>query len=189
MKFLLKCICPGLLIALMGATVVGQRPRVSSDSKPPTSAQLPPAPSSFQAKYEGGVFGYNRKTDGTLIFDDVNKRLVFRDNQQKELLFIPYNAVTAAFGDKVSRRPAAATVASSVPFYGFPAGFIRKHYQYLTLQFSDPDTRVSGVTSFKLQNKEILASVLNALAGKADLTQHGQVFTRRADKTSTSSPE
>ena len=35
------------------------------------------APVSFKAKYDGGMFGFSTKEEGTLKFDDANFRLVF----------------------------------------------------------------------------------------------------------------
>jgi hypothetical protein len=128
------------------------------------------------------VIGYSKKQDGTLTFDDTNHRLLFRNKQQKEVLFIPYDAISAAYPDTQSRRPTAATVIGSVPTpYGLniPAWFVRKKYRYLTLHFNDPDTNVSGLASFKVENKAILASVLNTLANKSGLTQRGEGFIRK----------
>src|SRR6267142_4001331 len=140
----------------------------------------PPAPQTVKAKYEGGVFGYNKKMDGTLSFDDTNQRLVFRNEKQKEILFVPYSALTGAYGDTHSVQPAAATVAGSLPsIYAYPARFIKTKVRYLTLQYRDPDSNVAGVTSFRLENKDILDSVLNTLAGKAGLSRRGEVFVRK----------
>jgi hypothetical protein len=173
-----------LLLAL-AMVAFPQRPRnVASDPDKDKTTPAPtvasgPAPITVKAKYEGGVFGYKKKMEGTLTFDDVNNRLLFRNDKQKEILFIPYDAVTSAYADTESVRPAAATVASNVPYIGLPAGLIKTKVQYLTLQYSDPDSSASGVTSFKLENKEILASVLNALATKAGLTPRGQIFVKK----------
>ena len=161
----------------------GQRPRVADSSSPDPADDTPaPAPSSAHVKYEGGVFGYNQKQDGTLNFDDVNNRLVFRNKYQKEVFAIPYDAVMSTFADTQAKRPTAASILSStVPYgLGLPALFIKKKYRYVTLQFQDADTRVSGVTSFKVDNKEILASVVNTLATKAGLVQRGEVFVRKS---------
>jgi len=156
------------------------------------SAPTPaPAPQTFKAKYEGGVVGYAKKQDGTLSFDDTTQRLVFRNKQQKEVLFIPYGAVSAAYPDTQSRRPTAATVLGSVPApYGLniPAWFVKKKYRYLTLHFDDPDTNVSGLTSFKVENKQILSSVLNTLAGKAGLTQRGEGYIRKKTTAQSTTP-
>ena len=182
-----------LLSLLTSIAAFGQRPRVidtsestkssagkSSTGKSSTVA-VAPAPQTVKAKYEGGVFGYNHTMTGTLSFDDTNQRLVFRNKEQKEVLFIPYGAITSAFADTQKRQPAAATVAQNVPYVGFPFGFIKTKVRYLTLQYNDPDSRANGLTSFKLENKEILASVVKTLAEKAELTAHGEIYVRKTE--------
>jgi hypothetical protein len=172
------------LLLMMALTASAQRPRMSNDdaSKPETVTTPPAqAPQTVKAKYEGGVFGYPKKLDGTLTFDDTNQRLLFRDEKQKEVLFVPYNALTGAYGDTHSVRPAAATVASHVPLYGLPAGFIKTKVRYLTLQYNDPDSKAAGVTSFRLENKDLLDSVLSTLANKAGLTKRGEVFIKKKE--------
>jgi hypothetical protein len=176
----------GVLLAMMIAGAApAQRPRTITQDKAETAANVPPpppAPQTVKAKYEGGVFGYNKKIDGTLNFDDANQRLVFRDSKEKELLFVPYNAVTGAYADTHSVRPAAATVASNIPsIYSLPAHFVKTKVRYLTLQYDDPDSKVKGVTSFRLENKDILDSVLNTLAGKAGLNRRGDVFIKKRE--------
>lgn len=178
----------GLLVVLAAGSAAAQGPRPVGDS-PQTaggataSAVKPePAPQTFKAKYEGGIFGYNKKQTGTLSFDDANSRLVFRDKENKEALSLPYGAVTGAFADTQSRRPTAAKVISAIPVpYGanLPAMFWKKKYRYLTLQFKDADNGAAGLTSFKLENKELLNSVLYALAEKAGLEQRGDAYIRR----------
>src|SRR5882672_2415778 len=174
------------LILVWAYAAAGQRPRSTNQdndgSAKTTTPTPPPAPPTVKAKYEGGVFGYNKKIDGTLNFDDANQRLVFKDSKQKELLFVPYNAVTGAYADTHSVRPAAATVASNIPsIYALPAHFVKTKVRYLTLQYDDPDSKVKGVTSFKLENKDILDSVLNTLAGKASLSKRGNVFVKKKE--------
>lgn len=171
------------IIMLAGYAALAQRPRTMTQDAPAASTNMPPpppAPQTFNAKYEGGVFGYNKKMEGTLSFDDANERLVFRNDKHKEVLFVPYNALTGAYANTHSVQPAAATVAGSLPsIYAYPAKFIKTKVRYLTLQYSDPDSNVAGVTSFRLENKDILDSVLNTLAGKAGLSQRGEVFVRK----------
>jgi len=161
-----------------------QRPRSMNQetdvaTRTTTTTAPAPAPQTVKAKYEGGVFGHNKKMEGTLSFDDPNNRLVFRDGKQKEVLSIPYNSLTGAYGDTHSVQPAAATVLSHVPLYGIPAAFVKTKVRYLALQYSDPDSKVAGVTSFRLENKDILDSVLNTLAAKASLTPRGDIFIRK----------
>lgn len=173
-----------LLILIAASMAVAQRPRTLTDEpvKPPANAPTPaPAPSTVKAKYEGGVFGYPRKMEGTLTLDELNTRLVFRNNKQKEVFSIPYGSITGAYGDTHSVRPAAATVASHIPLYGIPASFIKTKVRYLTLQYDDPDSKAAGVTSFRLENRDLLDSVLNTLAARAALTKRGEVYIKKKE--------
>jgi hypothetical protein len=173
-----------LFLTLMTSiSAFAQRPRTidASATTDSSTVAVAPAPPTVKAKYEGGVFGHNNTMTGTLSFDDNNRRLLFRNKLQKEVLFIPYDAVNSAFADTQKRRPAAATVASHIPYIGFPLGFIKTKVRYLTVQFTDPDSRVSGITSFKLENKQILASVLKTLAEKASMTARGEVYIKKRD--------
>ncbi len=179
-----KTIAIFALLMMLAVIAFAQRPRMSNDdaTKPATSPTPPaPAPQTVKAKYEGGVFGYNHKMDGTLSFDDANQRLLFRNDKQKEILFVPYKALTGAYADTHSVQPAAATVASHVPLYGIPAAFIKTKVRYLTLQYNDPDSNAAGVTSFRLENKDVVDSVLNTLANKAGLTARGEIFVRKKE--------
>ncbi len=173
-----------LTLAACGA-VYSQRPRNVEPATTATDASKAtprPAPQTMKAKYEGGVFGHSRTMEGTLSFDDTNKRLLFKNKQQKEVLFIPYHAVLSAFADTQKRRPTAATVASHIPYIGFPLGLIKTKVRYLTLQYSDPDTNVSGVTSFRLENKELVESAVYTLANKAGLTARGEIYVKKTEK-------
>ncbi|HMF55519.1 MAG TPA: energy transducer TonB [Pyrinomonadaceae bacterium] len=185
-----KIFVTSLLVLFIAVVGLAQGPRngTSQTGSMPISnsqpAQLPASPPTqpIKAKYEGGIFGYNKRQDGTLTFDDTNQRLVFHNKQGQEYLFIPYAGVMSAFADTQARRPAAATVISSIPapyLLNLPAAFIKKKYQYLTLQFADPDTHVAGITSFKLANKQLTDSVVNALAERAGLVARGAIFVRR----------
>lgn len=173
-----------LLTVAMAVVASAQRPRSmdTGTAADATKATPLPAPQTMKAKYEGGVFGYTKTMEGTLNFDDTNRRLMFRNKQQKDVLFIPYDAVVSAFADTQKRRPAAATVAQHVPFLGFGLlGLVKTKVRYLTLQYRDPDTHVSGVTSFRLDNKDLVDSVVYALANKAGLTRRGEIYVRKTD--------
>ena len=183
-----------LLVGVLLTGVFAQRPR-SMEQEPAAKTQTSkpqPAPKTLKAKYEGGVFGYMKTMEGTLTFDDENSRLLFKDKKPPKEITIPYDAITSAFADTQKRRPAAATVASHIPLYGIgiPASFIKKKVRYLTLQYYDPDSKVSGVTSFKLENKEILESALVTLADKAGMTMRGDIYVKKkADESSKASPK
>ncbi len=139
-----------------------------------------PAPATFEAKYEGGLFGYSQKENGTLKFDDENERIVFFGKDQKERFGIPYKslmvvspqsrAVTSNTGNVVSNIP--------LPGAGILGGFIKEKRQYMLVQFNDPDAEVSGVTTFKVSSKELLDSVIQTLGEKAKLKQRGDGYFR-----------
>jgi hypothetical protein len=179
----------GLLVVLVAASAAAQGPRTIDTSSQPagasTTASAPkpaPAPQTFKAKYEGGIFAYNKKQDGTLTFDDVNSRLLFRNKENKEVLHIPYSAVTGAYADTKARRPTAAKVVGALPLpYGanMLSWLARKKYRYMTLQFKDADNGSAGLTSFKVDGKELLNSVLYTLAEKAGLEARGDGYIRR----------
>jgi hypothetical protein len=171
-----------LLLGVFVPGVLAQRPRAMEPepaAKTSTSTtQTKPAPKSMKAKYEGGVFGYRNTMEGTLMFDDENNRLLFKDKKPPKEITIPYAAINSAYADTQKRQPAAATVASHIP-YGGLAGLIKTKVRYLTVQFEDPDSKVSGITSFKLENKELLESVLVALAEKTGMTKRGDIYVKK----------
>lgn len=199
MKKVFTFLGTGLVVALMAGATLAQGPRPTASSTTTTSQPTgisvpkpPPAPQTFKAKYEGGIFGYNKKETGTLTFDDGNKRLVFRNKQQKEVLSIPYTAVMGAYGDTKAGRPKAAQVVGALPLpYGanMLSWLARKKYRYLTLQFEDVDTSTRGLTSFKVETKELLNSVLYSLAEKAELDARGDGFIRRRQAKVVVAPE
>ena len=175
-------------LLLLGALLTGayaQRPRTmepeTAEKNTPTATR--PAPTTVKAKYEGGVFGYRNTMEGTLALDDENSRLLFKDKKTAKQIHIPYAAVTSAFADTQKRQPAAATVASQVPliYVPNPAHWIKTKVRYLTVQYSDPDSQQSGIASFKLENKEVLSSVLVALAGKTGMTQRGDIYVKKKE--------
>lgn len=186
MRNICKIFGVAICAALFATAAFAQRPRSVSDPAQPgatTATTTVAAPQTVKVKYEGGVFGYNKKMDGTLSFDDANKRLLFRNKEQKEVLSIPYAAVMSAFADTQSKRPVAADILSgTVPYgLGLPALLWKKKFRYLTMQYRDPDTNAQGTTSFKMENKEILEAVLSTLAAKAQLSQRGDIYVRRRD--------
>src|SRR5215467_7148406 len=115
-----------LLLGVFAVGAFAQRPRTMDPepaAKTPaatTTTPTKPAPKSMKAKYEGGVFGYKKTMDGTLMFDDENNRLFFKDSKPPKEISIPYAAINSAFADTQKQRPAAATVARNVPYFGWP---------------------------------------------------------------------
>jgi len=153
-------------------------------SVPKVVAPTPPAPPKVvPAKYMGGFAGYRQKQEGMLTFDDRNQRLVFRDKNEKEVISISYDAVMVAFGDHETRRlmgdGTKSVVLGTAGVLGLPGLLFKKKFEYLTIQFEDPETYLKGVTQFKLKDQEIIDSVAYALAQRAGLVQQGQIYTRR----------
>jgi hypothetical protein len=138
-----------------------------------------PAPNSFTAKYEGGMFGFDKSETGTLRFDDANERIVFFNKAQKEQFAVPYTAMLMVYPQSRSMRSTAGTVVSAIPLPGAGlAGLIRSKKSYLVVNFSDPEVDVKGIVSFKLENKDLLGRVINTLGEKAKLTPRGGAFYR-----------
>lgn len=169
------------LLCALSTAAHAQRPRAAGDAQQPATATTPsPAPTTVKAKYEGGYTGAAIKQTGTLVFDDANGRLLFKDKFQKEYVSLPYKSLAAVWGDKRAVTSTAARVVGAAP-YGIGLASLlmpKSKSRYLVVQFDDPDTKVQGTTSFKLQNKEMLASVVNTLAQKAALRARGDAFIR-----------
>jgi len=175
-----------LIVALLlcaGAVFAQPRP-VEVSAKPTAAAASNPAPASFEAKYEGGMFGYAEKEVGMLKFDDENQRLVFFGKDQKEKFHIPYKSVLVIYPQSKSVTSTAGQVVQNIPLPGsMLGGFMKEKRRYLVLHFNDPDVEAArGLVNFKLDNKELLDSVIQGLAGKANLTQRGEAY-YRAKKT------
>ena len=181
---------------------VGDTPRPVQTHPPQQEAQdgqesaqgirtaAPPAPPKVvRAKYMGGFAGMRKKQEGMLNFDDRNRRFVFRDKNEKEIISIPYDAINVTFADNETRRlmgnGTQSVVLGGAGILGLPALLLKKKFQYLTIEFEDPETYLKGTTQFKLANREIIDSVAYALAQKAGLAQQGEVYVRRRGTTTT----
>lgn len=165
----------------LGASVGIAQPRpAETSSKPAAVIPVKMAPASFEAKYEGGMFGFTKKEEGTLKFDDENERLVFFGKDQQEKFHIPYKAVLVIYPQSRSVTSTTGNVVRHIPLPGAGlAGLIREKRRYLVMQFNDPDVEAArGILNFKLENKALLDSVLQTLAAKAKLTQRGDAYYR-----------
>jgi opacity protein-like surface antigen len=162
-------------------SVQGQTPAAQTNAPKP-----PPAPSSVKVKYEGGMVGY-RKAEGTLNFDDGNGRLVFRDKQGREVFPLAYKSLVMAWPDTKSQTATTGRVlASAVPYgLGLPGLLMRNKSRYVVLRYQDPDTGTGGMTSFKIGDKSLLASVLDTIADKSGLVPRGDAYVRRRDNPTT----
>ena len=126
------------------------------------------------------MFGYNKKEVGTLKFDDDNERLVFFGKDQKEKFHIPYKSVLVIYPQSKSVTSTPGHVVSTFRCPGAVlGGLIKEKRRYLIMHFEDPDVEAaSGMVNFKLEDKELLDSVIQTLAGKEKLTQRGDAYYR-----------
>jgi hypothetical protein len=144
-----------------------------------TAAKHKAAPETFAAKYEGGMLGYSTREAGTLKFEDANKRLVFFGKSGKEAFSLPYDALLAIYPQSQSVTSTTGNVVSHIPLPGAGlAGYIKEKRQFLVVQFDDPNVDLKGTANFRLENKEVLDSVLQTLAEKAGLKQRGDMYYR-----------
>jgi hypothetical protein len=165
------------VLALFSAAVTAQPRQI--EQKKPAPVATKQAPASFEAKYEGGMFGYSTKETGTLRFDDANSRIVFFGKDQKEKFSIPYDAMLVIYPQSQSVQSTTGAVASHVPLPGAGLlGLMREKRRYLVVQFDDPQVDAKGTINFKLANKELLDSVLQTLGGKAKMDQRGDAYYR-----------
>ena len=150
------------------------RPLEKPAAKPVAKAH---APSSVAAKYEGGMFGFSERVEGTLKFDDANSRIVFYGQDEKEKFGIPYDALLVIYPQSKSVTSTTGNVVKNVPLPGAAlAGYLKEKRSYLIIQFDDPDVDTKGTVNFKFDNKEVLDSVLETLADKAALQQRGDAY-------------
>ncbi|MDQ3130724.1 MAG: hypothetical protein M3Q99_08190 [Acidobacteriota bacterium] len=174
MKKLLLTLAFGLFVS---AVTISAQPRPAE--KVPNASPQATAPVSVQAKYEGGMFGFDDKEKGSLKFDDLNERFVFFGKDGKEQFAIPYNAMLSVYTGKKSVRSAAGTAVSVIPLPGAGlAGLIREKREYLVIHFSDPDIEVRGVANFKIEGDQMRESVIHTLGAKAKLTKRGDAYIR-----------
>lgn len=179
MKKLSMFLVLGLFVFAAGAFA---QPRVADkpSATDPEAAKPAPAPESFEAKYEGGMFGFSKKQEGTLKFDDVNSRLVFYNKEKKEMLHIPYKAMLVISPQSRSVVSNTGNVVSHIPVpgAGLLGGFIKEKRRYIVINFDDPDVDVKGMVNFKVDDKALLDSVIYTLGEKANLKQRGDAFYR-----------
>lgn len=163
------------LVVFVGAALGQMRP----PEKETTPKDVKPAPSTVNAQYQGGFFGVRDKESGTLKFDDANERLVFFGEDGKERFGIPYTSVLMVYPDEKSVTTTAGNVVRHIPLPGAGlAGLIKEKRRYLILNYDDPDVDAKGTTSFKLDNKDILESVIFSIGTKAKLKQRGEAYIR-----------
>lgn len=134
------------------------------------------APKSYEARYEGGLFGASTKETGDLTFDDANERVVFM-REGKEMFAIPYESLLTVFPDSKNSVPQSGKVISHLPLPGAGlANLFNKSTKYANITFEDPDIKANGTASFRFKEKDKLLSFINQLGAKAKMKQRGDAF-------------
>ena len=153
---------------------------VAAQPRPVDKTANANAPDVYEARYEGGMFGTSGKDKGTLKIDDANKRVVFyRKSDQKEMFFIPYDALVVIYPDSKESVPQSGKVISALPLPGAGlANLMSKSTKFANLTFDDPDIDVKGTASFRFDTKEELLNFIGRLGTKAEMTQRGDAFYR-----------
>jgi hypothetical protein len=172
-----------VVFTLVGIAGIQAQPKiVEKKIEKPTPAAI--APVSFKAKYEGGMFGFSKKEEGTLKFDDANFRLVFFDKQGKERFGIPYSTLIVLYPNTQSVQSGTGRVVQNVPLMGagIAGAFMKKNIRYMVINFDDTDMNVKGTTSFRLESTELLQSVIQTLGTKAEMQPRGDAYYRPAKK-------
>jgi len=152
--------------------------------KETTPKDVKHAPASFNAQYQGGFFGLSDKESGTLKFDDLNARLIFFGEDGKEKFGLPYDSLLMVYPDEKSVTSTTGNVVKYIPLPGAGlAGLIKEKRRYLIISYDDPDVEAKGTTSFKLESKDLLESVIFSLGTKAKMKQRGDAFIKPRDRT------
>jgi hypothetical protein len=171
-----------VLVFSLSAIGFAQPKIVEKKNEKPQPAAI--APVSFKAKYEGGMFGFSKKEEGTLKFDDANFRLVFFDKDNKERFGLPYSSLIVIYPNTQSVQSGTGRVIQNVPIMGagIAGAFMKKNIRYLVINFDDLDVGVKGTTNFRLESSELLQSVIQTLGNKAEMQARGDAYYRPAKK-------
>lgn len=156
------------------SAVLYAQPRPVEKTASPVPAN---APTTYEARYEGGVFGASSKETGTLKLDDVNERVIFLRKDQKEMFSIPYSALLVIYPDSKVAVSKTGNVVSRLPLPGAGlAGLINSSTKYLIVNFDDPDIDAKGTANFKFDDKDKLVAFINTLGQKAKMKQRGDAY-------------
>ncbi len=165
------------MLALSFSLMAYAQPRPVAQSA--NTAASKHAPESFPARYDGGLVGFNSKEAGTLKFDDANFRLVFFGKSGKEMFSLPYDSFLVIYPSSQSVTSTTGNVVSHIPLPGAGlASLIKEKRRYMIIQYDDPDVAVKGAVNFRIDDKDLLDSVIQTLADKAKLTQRGDAYYR-----------
>jgi hypothetical protein len=164
-----------LLFLLSGLCAVAS----FAQPRPAEKTVDPNAPVSYEAKYEGGIFGASGREKGSLKIDEANSRVIFNRQDGREMFSIPYDALVVIYPDSKVAMSQAGNVLSRVPLPGAGLfGLMSKSSKFLIINFDDPDINAQGVANFKFDDKKQLLNFIHALGSRAKMTQRGDAYYR-----------
>lgn len=170
--FLVAIFCIAALAAIA-------QPRPPDPTPTSATAALENLPTTFPAQYEGGIFGNSRKEEGSLKFDDENKRVVFFGKNGKEMFWVPYESLLVIYPDSKKSTSTTGNVVSRLPLPGAGlAGLLTKSTKYLIIKYDDEDVEVEGTANFKFDERDLLIKFIHALGTKAKMKQRGEAYYR-----------
>ena len=147
--------------------------------RPVDRTAAPNAPTTYEARYEGGIFGNSSKEKGTLKIDDANSRVVFLKKDGREMFSLPFESLVVIYPDSKDSTPQSGKVLSKMPLPG--AGLfdlMNKSTKYANLTFDDPDVDSKGTASFRFENKEQLLNFIHRVGAGAKMLQRGDAYYR-----------
>ena len=172
----MKKLLLSIFALLCFSAMMNAQPRPVEKTASPVPANLP---ASFEARYEGGIFGNSRKEKGNLKFDDANERVVFNGQDQKEMFSIPYSALLVIYPDSKTSVSQTGNVVSRLPLPGAGlAGLLSKSSKYLIVRYDDQDVEAEGTANFRFDDRNLLLTFINALGSKAKMKQKGDAYYR-----------
>ncbi|CAN5137728.1 hypothetical protein BH20ACI2_BH20ACI2_26360 [soil metagenome] len=161
-----------LLLLVASLSLFGQ-------PRPAEKTADPNAPVSYEAKYEGGIFGASGREKGTLKIDDAASRVTFYRKDGREMFSIPYEALVVVYPNSKVAMSQTGNVASRIPIPGAALfGLMSTSSKFLILNFDDPDINAQGVANFKFDDKKLLLAFIHSLGTRARMTQRGDAYYR-----------
>jgi hypothetical protein len=130
------------------------------------------------------MFGFSKKMDGSLKFDDANFRLVFFDKNNKEQFGIPYKDLIVIYPNTQSVQSTSGKVVQHIPLpgAGIAGIFMKDKRRFMVVNFDDPDMNAKGTINFKFGKEQVLATAIQTLGDKAEMQQRGDAYFRPLKK-------
>ncbi len=137
----------------------------------------------FEVKYTGGIFGFSKSEHGTVAFDDINERLIFKGEDGKERFSVPYETIMVVYPSqkKVQSGTGRAVGAAPLPGASIAGMFMKKKKNYLVIRFEDREVDAEGTINFLVDTEDILRNSIYTIGEKAEMKPRGDAYIRKKD--------